>query len=110
MPETCLQWDERVREDGTLDRQSVLVYRPEKTPKRSKRLPVHAHEALIIKRASDRARERFPDVAAGKLPLFPQRTRNRSGKRPARLLEDHARGSRVGARAAGAARQRWHTI
>jgi ribosomal protein L37E len=80
LTETCLQWDERVREDGTLDRQPVLVYRPEKTPKRSKRLPVHAREALIIKRARDRARARFPDVAAGKLPLFPQRTRNRSGR------------------------------
>ena len=42
LTETCLQWDERVREDGSLDRQPVLVYRPEKTPKRSKRLPVHA--------------------------------------------------------------------
>jgi integrase len=50
---TCLQWDERVRDDGTLDRQPVLVYRPEKTPKRSKRLPVHAREALIINRAGE---------------------------------------------------------
>jgi integrase len=82
LAETCLQWDERVREDGSLDRQPVLVYRPEKTPKRSKRLPVHAREALIIKRARDRARARFPDVAAGGLPLFPQRAQNRSGKVP----------------------------
>jgi integrase len=80
--EGCLQWDERVREDGTLDRQPVLVYRPEKTPKRSKRLPVHAREALIIKRACERARARFPDVPAGKLPLFPRATRNRSGTVP----------------------------
>ncbi len=82
LKETCLQWDERVREDGTLDRQPVLVYRPEKTPKRSKRLPVHAREALIIKRAAERARARFPDVGAGKLPLFPQQARNRSGTVP----------------------------
>ncbi|MHB1838109.1 MAG: hypothetical protein ACYCXW_24440, partial [Solirubrobacteraceae bacterium] len=61
---SCLQWDERLREDGTVDRQPVLVYRPEKTPKRSKRLPVHAREALIIERAADRARSRFPDLAA----------------------------------------------
>jgi integrase len=80
--EGCLQWDERVREDGTLDRQPVLVYRPEKTPKRAKRLPVHAREALIIKRACERARARFPDVPAGKLPLFPRATRNRSGTVP----------------------------
>jgi hypothetical protein len=79
---TCLQWDERVRDDGTLDRQPVLVYRPEKTPKRSKRLPVHAREALIIKRAGDRARARFPDVAPEKLPLFPRQTQNRSGTVP----------------------------
>jgi integrase len=79
---TCLQWDERVRDDGTLDRQPVLVYRPEKTPKRSKRLPVHAREALIIKRASDRARARFPDVVPEKLPLFPRQTQNRSGTVP----------------------------
>ena len=79
---TCLQWDERVREDGTLDRQPVLVYRPEKTPKRAKRLPVHAREALIIKRAGDRARARFPDVAADRLPLFPRQTQNRSGTVP----------------------------
>ena len=77
--EGCLQWDERVRADGTLDRRPVLVYRPEKTPKRSKRLPVHAREALIIKRALERARARFPDVPVGKLPLFPRGTRNRSG-------------------------------
>jgi integrase len=79
---TCLQWDERVRDDGTLDRQPVLVYRPEKTPKRSKRLPVHAREALVIKRAADRARARFPDVAPEKLPLFPRQTQNRSGTMP----------------------------
>ena len=79
---TCLQWDERVRDDGTLDRQPVLVYRPEKTPKRSKRLPVHAREALIIKRAGERARARFPDVAPEKLPLFPRQTQNRSGTVP----------------------------
>jgi integrase len=82
LTETCLQWDERVREDGSLDRQPVLVYRPEKTPKRSKRLPIHAREALIIKRARDRTRARFPDMAAGRLPLFPQQTQNRSGKVP----------------------------
>lgn len=79
---TCLQWDERVRDDGTLDRQPVLVYRPEKTPKRSKRLPVHAREALIINRAGERARARFPDVAPEKLPLFPRQTQNRSGTVP----------------------------
>jgi integrase len=79
---TCLQWDERVRDDGTLDRQPVLVYRPEKTPKRSKRLPVHAREALIIKRAGDRARARFPGVVPEKLPLFPRQTQNRSGTVP----------------------------
>jgi site-specific recombinase XerD len=78
----CLQWDERVRDDGTLDRQPVLVYRPEKTPKRSKRLPVHAREALIIKRAGERARARFPGVAPEKLPLFPRQTQNRSGTVP----------------------------
>jgi integrase len=82
LPATCLQWDERVREDGTLDRQPVLVYRPEKTPKRAKRVPVHAREALIIKRARERARARFPDLAAGKLPLFPRRAQNRSGTVP----------------------------
>ena len=82
LTETCLQWDERVREDGSLDRQPVLVYRPEKTPKRSKRLPVHARETLIIKRARERTRARFPEMAAGKLPLFPQQTQNRSGKVP----------------------------
>jgi integrase len=79
---TCLQFDERVREDGSLDRQPVLVYRPEKTPKRSKRLPVHAREALIIKRAGERARARFPGVGAEKLPLFPRQTQNRSGTVP----------------------------
>ncbi|MGH2895405.1 MAG: tyrosine-type recombinase/integrase, partial [Solirubrobacteraceae bacterium] len=78
----CLHWDERMREDGTLDRQPVLVYRPEKTPKRAKRLPVHAREALIITRAAERARARFPEVAAGRLPLFPRPTRNRSGTVP----------------------------
>lgn len=82
LTETCLQWDERVREDGSLDRQPVLVYRPEKTPKRSKRLPVHAREALVVKRACERARARFPDVSPGKLPLFPRQTRNRSGTVP----------------------------
>ena len=82
LPATCLQWDERVREDGTLDRQPVLVYRPEKTPKRAKRLPVHAREALVIKRAADRARSRFPQLAGGKLPLFPRRVQNRSGTVP----------------------------
>ena len=106
LTETCLQWDERVREDGSLDRQPVLVYRPEKTPKRSKRLPVHAREALIIKRARERTRARFPEMAAGKLPLFPQQTQNRSGRVPLGSPEDHPRGARVGARAAGAARQR----
>lgn len=60
----------------------MLVYRPEKTPKRSKRLPVHAREALIIKRACERARTRFPAVAAGKLPLFPRHAQNRSGTVP----------------------------
>ena len=79
---TCLQWDERVGDDGTLDRQPVLVYRPEKTPKRSKRLPVHARDALIIKRAEDRARARFPEVAPEKLALFPRQTQNRSGTVP----------------------------
>jgi integrase len=79
---SCLQWDERVRDDGTLDRRPVLVYRPEKTPKRSKRLPVHAREALVITRASDRARARFPDVAPDALPLFPRQTQNRSGTVP----------------------------
>jgi integrase len=79
---TCLQWDERVGENGTLDRQPVLVYRPEKTPKRSKRLPVHAREALIITQASDRARARFPEVAPEALPLFPRQTQNRSGTVP----------------------------
>lgn len=78
----CLAWDERLREDGTLDRQPVLVYRPEKTPKRSKRLPVHAREALIITRARERARARFPEVATGGLALFPRPTRNRSGTVP----------------------------
>ncbi len=82
LTETCLQWDERVREDGGVDRQPVLVYRPEKTPKRSKRLPVHAREALLIQRAYDRARARFPDVPVGRLPLFPRRAQNRSGKVP----------------------------
>lgn len=76
---TCLQWDERVGEDGMLDRQPVLVYRPEKTPKRSKRLPIHAREALIITRVGARARARFPDVAPEALPLFPRQTQNRSG-------------------------------
>jgi integrase len=82
LPTTCLQWDERVREDGTLDRQPVLVYRPEKTPKRSKRLPVHAREALIIARSAERARARFPAVAPEKLALFPRQTQNRSGTVP----------------------------
>jgi len=82
LPVTCLQWDERLREDGTVDRRPVLVYRPEKTPKRAKRLPVHAREAMIIKRAQERARARFPDLAAGKLPLFPRRVQNRSGTVP----------------------------
>lgn len=82
LTEACLHWDERVREDGTLDRQPVLVYRPEKTPKRAKRLPIHAREALIITRARERARARFPDVAASKLPLFPRATQNRSGTVP----------------------------
>ena len=100
LPATCLQWDERVREDGTLDRQPVLVYRPEKTPKRAKRLPVHAREALIIKRAADRARARFPELAAGKLPLFPRRVQNRSGTVPISALACRTRCARVGARAA----------
>ena len=82
LPVTCLQWDERVREDGSVDRQPVLVYRPEKTPKRSKRLPVHGREALIIKRAGDRSRARFSGVASDKLPLFPRQTQNRSGTVP----------------------------
>ncbi len=82
LPATCLRWDERVREDGTLDRQPVLAYRPEKTPKRSKRLPVHAREAMLIEHAADRARSRFPSLAVGKLPLFPRRARNRSGTVP----------------------------
>jgi integrase len=82
LPASCLQWDERVREDGTLDRQPVLIYRPEKTPKRAKRLPVHAREALVIKRAADRARSRFPELAASRLPLFPRRVQNRSGTVP----------------------------
>lgn len=78
----CLQWDERARDDGRLDRQPVLVYRPEKTPKRAKRLPVHAREALVIKRAVQRARSRFPEVAAERLALFPRRTQNLSGTVP----------------------------
>jgi integrase len=78
----CLQWDERAREDGRIDRQPVLVYRPEKTPKRAKRLPVHAREAQIITNAAARARARFPDVAGEKLPLFPRRTQNLSGTVP----------------------------
>ena len=78
----CLQFDERVDEDGRLDRRPVMVYRPEKTPKRAKRLPVHAREALIIKRAAGRARARFPDVAADRLALFPRRTQNLSGTVP----------------------------
>ena len=82
LPTTCLQWDERVRDDATLDRQPVLVYRPEKTPKRSKRLPIHAREALIIARSAERARARFPDVAPEKLALFPRQTQNRSGTVP----------------------------
>ncbi len=50
----------------------MLVYRPEKTPKRSKRLPIHAREALIIARSAERARARFPTVAPDKLALFPR--------------------------------------
>lgn len=82
LPVTCLQWDERVRGDGVLDRQPVLVYRPEKTPKRSKRLPIHAREALIITRAGERARARFPALTAEKLALFGRQTQNRSGTVP----------------------------
>jgi integrase len=82
LPTTCLQFDERVRDDGTLDRQPVLVYLPEKTPKRSKRLPIHAREALIITRSAERARARFPAVAADKLALFPRQRQNRSGTVP----------------------------
>lgn len=81
----CQQWDERIDEHGRRDRQPVLVYRPEKTPKRAKRLPVHAREAQIITRAAERSRTRFPGVDPERLPLFPRQRQNLSGTVPISL-------------------------
>ena len=49
-PLRCLEHEERVREDGKLERLPVFVYRPEKRPKTRKELPIFAQERRLIKR------------------------------------------------------------
>jgi integrase len=81
-PFSCLQHEQRVREDGRLESLPVFVYRPEKRPKTRKELPIFAEERRLIRRLQALARERFPDADPGWLPLVPRHMRNRDGHKP----------------------------
>ena len=81
-PLRCLEHEERVREDGKLERLPVFVYRPEKRPKTRKELPIFAEERRLITSMQAATRERFPDADATRLPLLPRHYANRSGRKP----------------------------
>ncbi len=81
-PFSCLEHEQRVREDGRLESLPVFVYRPEKRPKTRKELPIFAEERRLIKRMQTLVRERFPDAAPSRLPLLPRHMRNRDGRKP----------------------------
>jgi len=81
-PFSCLEHEQRVREDGRLESLPVFVYRPEKRPKTRKELPVFVEERRLIRRMQALARERFPDADPGRLPLLPRYKCNREGRRP----------------------------
>jgi integrase len=81
-PFSCLEHEQRVREDGQLESLPVFVYRPEKRPKTRKELPIFAEERRLIRRMQALARERFPDADPERLPLLPRHIRNRDGGEP----------------------------
>jgi integrase len=83
-PFNCLEHEQRVREDGSLESLPVFVYRPEKRPKTRKELPIFGEERRLIKRMQALARERFPDADPDRLPLVPRRMANRDGLKPIR--------------------------
>ena len=83
-PFSCLEHEQRVREDGKLESLPVFVYRPEKRPKTRKELPIFGEERRLIKRMQRLARERFPDADPNRLPLLPRQMRNPNGRRPIR--------------------------
>jgi integrase len=82
VPFRCLEYEQRVREEGKLESLPVFVYRPEKRPKTRKELPIFAAERTLIKRMQRVARERFPDADPNRLPLLPRQVRNRDGHHP----------------------------
>ena len=78
----CLDHEQRMREDGTLEYLPVFVYRPEKRPKTRKELPIFGEERRLIRRLQTLTRERFPDADPNRLPLLPRQMRNRDGRQP----------------------------
>jgi integrase len=77
--EICgLAWDCLARDD---DGSPVLVYDNCKAHRDGRRLPVGEITAQIITEQKKRARDRYPDTAAGELMLLPSPARNRYGRR-----------------------------
>jgi integrase len=81
-PFDCLDHEQRVREDATVQSLPVFVYRPEKRPMTRKELPIFAEERRLIRRMQALARERFPATDSARLPLLPCQMRNRDGRKP----------------------------
>jgi integrase len=80
LPAECLRYDEEPAPGGGKHRREVLRYRREKPPSKWASLPINQHTAKLIEAQQQRLRERFPNTPLSKLPLFPRRRCNPTGR------------------------------
>jgi integrase len=76
----CLRYDEEPAPGGGKQRRPVLRYRREKPPAKWASLPINQDAADLIDAQQQRLRDRFPDIPLSKLPLFPRRRCNPTGR------------------------------
>jgi integrase len=76
----CLAYEEEPGPDGVKQRRPVLRYLREKPPAKRASLPINADTAALIEAQQARLRQRFPHTAFSKLPLFPRRRTNPTGR------------------------------
>lgn len=75
----CLDFDERIGEDGKRRSSPVLVHDMPKVQKTNCRLPIHEREAAIITAQQARVRAAYPATPAERLVLFPRPLKNPDG-------------------------------
>jgi integrase len=80
LPAECLRYDEEPAAGGGKHRRAVLRYRREKPPSKWASLPINQDTAELIKAQQQRLRHRFPTTPLAKLPLFPRRRCNPTGR------------------------------